>query len=73
MTELSFFNPLKFSNVHVVFYLITVGLHAQRESAFEHLFFWILFQDVCGKTKASGTGLVYIDAFTHFHCLWDAR
>ncbi|KAG1972144.1 histone deacetylase 6 isoform X1 [Pimephales promelas] len=28
--------------------------------------------DVCGKTKASGTGLVYIDAFTHFHCLWDA-
>ncbi|XDV49512.1 hypothetical protein PO909_018747 [Leuciscus waleckii] len=28
--------------------------------------------DVCGKTKPTGTGLVYIDAFTHFHCLWDA-
>ncbi|XP_067250495.1 histone deacetylase 6 isoform X1 [Chanodichthys erythropterus] len=28
--------------------------------------------DVRGKTKAAGTGLVYVDAFTHFHCLWDA-
>ncbi|ROL48409.1 Histone deacetylase 6 [Anabarilius grahami] len=27
--------------------------------------------DVRGKTKAAGTGLVYVDAFTHFHCLWD--
>ncbi|XP_016392781.1 histone deacetylase 6-like isoform X1 [Sinocyclocheilus rhinocerous] len=28
--------------------------------------------DVRGKTKATGTGLVYVDAFTRFHCLWDA-
>lgn len=28
--------------------------------------------DVQGKSKATGTGLVYVDAFTRFHCLWDA-
>ncbi|XP_051951116.1 histone deacetylase 6 isoform X1 [Xyrauchen texanus] len=28
--------------------------------------------DVHGKTKAAGTGLVYIDALTRYHCLWDA-
>ncbi|XP_067270492.1 histone deacetylase 6 [Pseudorasbora parva] len=24
------------------------------------------------RGTATGTGLVYVDAFTHFHCLWDA-
>ncbi|TRY64951.1 hypothetical protein DNTS_024632 [Danionella cerebrum] len=29
--------------------------------------------DVQGETQAAGTGLVYVDAFSQFHCLWDAR
>ncbi|KAA0714370.1 Histone deacetylase 6 [Triplophysa tibetana] len=27
--------------------------------------------DVRGKTKATGTGLAYMDAFIRYHCLWD--
>lgn len=43
-----------------------------RSKAEEEMSSKLQNMDVHGKTKATGTGLVYVDAFVRYYCLWDA-